>query len=46
MKTYQMTIEKARFRDIEEILAVQKFAFQNEAETFKDYTIDPLAQSL
>jgi hypothetical protein len=42
----QMVIEKAQFCDIEEILSLQKLAFQSEVELFNDYSITPLTQSI
>ena len=41
-----MAIEKARFCDLEEILLLQKWAFQSEADLFNDYSITPLTQSI
>ena len=39
-------ITKALYSDLEEILALQKLAYQSEAELYDDYTIPPLTQSL
>lgn len=41
-----MTISKANKSDAEEILSVQKAAFQTEAEIHNMYDIQPLAQTL
>lgn len=41
-----MVIEKAEMNDMEEILALQKLAYQSEAELYDDYSIPPLKQSL
>jgi GNAT superfamily N-acetyltransferase len=41
-----MVIEKAQFCDLEDILSLQKLAFQSEAKLFNDYTITPLTQSI
>lgn len=41
-----MIIEKAEMKDMEEILALQKLAYQSEAELCNDYSIPPLKQSL
>ena len=41
-----MVIEKTQFCDMEEILSLQKLAFQSEAELFNDYSITPLTQSI
>jgi ribosomal protein S18 acetylase RimI-like enzyme len=42
----QPIVEEALFSDLEEILILQKSAFQNEAELFNDYSITPLVQTL
>lgn len=39
-------IEKASINDLEEILALQKLAYQSEAELCRDYHIAPLTQTL
>lgn len=39
-------IEKAVYEDLEEILALQKLAYQSEAEICNDYMIPPLIQTL
>ena len=39
-------IKKALYSDLKEILALQKLAYQSEAELYYDYTIPPLTQSL
>lgn len=39
-------MEKALFEDLEEILALQKLAYQSEAEICKDYSIPPLTQTM
>jgi ribosomal protein S18 acetylase RimI-like enzyme len=41
-----VTIKRADVRDAEEILALQKLAFQSEAELYNDYTLPPLTQTL
>ena len=41
-----MTIEEADVEDAEEILGLQKLAYQSEAAIYDDYTIAPLTQSL
>jgi N-acetylglutamate synthase-like GNAT family acetyltransferase len=41
-----MVIEKAQFCDLEDILSLQKLAFQSEAKLFNDYSITPLTQSI
>jgi ribosomal protein S18 acetylase RimI-like enzyme len=41
-----MTIEEADAKDAEEILGLQKLAYQSEAAIYDDYTIAPLTQSL
>jgi N-acetylglutamate synthase-like GNAT family acetyltransferase len=41
-----MVIEEAQFCDLEDILSLQKLAFQSEAKLFNDYSITPLTQSL
>lgn len=41
-----MVIEKAEIKDLEEILILQKFAYQSEAELCNDYSIPPLTQTL
>jgi ribosomal protein S18 acetylase RimI-like enzyme len=41
-----MLIEKAGHSDLEEILALQKLAYQSEAALLNDWTIQPLTQSL
>lgn len=39
-------IETATIADAGEILALQKLAFQSEAELYGDFTIDPLTQTI
>jgi ribosomal protein S18 acetylase RimI-like enzyme len=41
-----MIIERASVEDAEEILALQKLAYQSEAAIYDDYTIPPLTQTL
>jgi ribosomal protein S18 acetylase RimI-like enzyme len=41
-----MMIEQAAVQDAAEILALQKLAYQSEAELHDDYTIPPLTQTL
>jgi GNAT superfamily N-acetyltransferase len=41
-----MTIETAAPADAEEILALQKLAYQSEARLYNDWTIPPLTQTL
>lgn len=41
-----MTIERATIEDAAEILALQKLAFQSQAELYDDYTLPPLLQTL
>lgn len=41
-----MTIEPADAGDLEEILALQKLAFQSEAQRYNDYALPPLTQTL
>lgn len=41
-----MIIEKAEFEDLERILNLQKTAYLSEAETYNDYSIPPLVQTL
>jgi len=41
-----MIIKQAKIEDAEEILALQKLAYQCQAEIYDDYTIPPLTQSL
>jgi len=41
-----MIIEPANADDLEEILALQKLAFQSEAERYNDDTLPPLTQTL
>jgi ribosomal protein S18 acetylase RimI-like enzyme len=41
-----MFIEQADVKDAEEILRLQKLAYQSEAEIHNDYSIPPLTQSL
>ena len=40
------SIERADVKDAPEILALQKLAYQSEAEIYGDYTIAPLIQTL
>ena len=39
-------IEKAKYEDLEEILVLQKLAYQSEAELCNDFSIPPLIQTL
>ena len=39
-------VEKAFYKNLEEILALQKLAYLSEAEICNDYTIPPLTQTL
>jgi ribosomal protein S18 acetylase RimI-like enzyme len=41
-----MEIKKATVLDAEEILALQKLAYQSEAEIYNDFNIPPLVQTL
>lgn len=41
-----MIIKQAKVEDAEEILNLQKLAYQSEAEIYNDYTIPPLTQSI
>jgi ribosomal protein S18 acetylase RimI-like enzyme len=41
-----MIVKRANIIDAEEILALQKLAYQSEAEIYQDYTIPPLIQTL
>ena len=41
-----MVVEQAAVQDAAEILALQKLAYQSEAELYDDYTIPPLTQTL
>lgn len=41
-----MIIEKASFNDLEEILYLQKLAYQSEAKLYDDYLIEPLKQTI
>lgn len=41
-----MIIESAHAEDLEEILALQRLAFQSEAERYNDDTLPPLTQTL
>ncbi len=41
-----MSIERATIDDAQEILALQKLAYQSEAEIYNDFTITPLHQNL
>ncbi len=40
------TVEEAQEHDLEEILTLQKIAFQEEAELYNDFDIPPLKQTL
>jgi GNAT superfamily N-acetyltransferase len=42
----ELLIEPALIEDLAEILALQKLAYQEEAEIYQDYTILPLTQTL
>jgi hypothetical protein len=39
-------IERASVEDAQEILALQRLAYQSEAEIYDDYSIPPLTQTL
>jgi hypothetical protein len=41
-----LIIEEATVSDAEEILALQKLAYQSEAEIYNDFGIPPLVQTL
>ena len=41
-----MIVEQATIDDAQEILALQKLAYQSEAEIYNDFTIPPLHQTL
>jgi ribosomal protein S18 acetylase RimI-like enzyme len=41
-----MEVEKATISDAEEILSLQKLAYQSEAEIYNDFNIPPLVQTL
>ena len=41
-----MEIVKAEFRDLEEVLTLQRLCFQSEAEFYQDFTIPSLTQDL
>jgi ribosomal protein S18 acetylase RimI-like enzyme len=41
-----ITIERASISDAEEILSLQKLAYGSEAETYNDFSIEPLVQTL
>lgn len=41
-----MVIERATLSDAQEILALQRLAYESEADIYNDYTIEPLVQSL
>jgi len=41
-----MTIRRTKIEDAQEILILQKLAYQSEAEIYNDYTISPLIQTL
>jgi hypothetical protein len=41
-----MIIEKALLENAEEILELQKLAYLSEAETYNDYSIPPLTQTI
>jgi len=45
MSNNNLRIEKAEFDDLKEILALQKLAFQTEAEAHGNYDIEPLKQT-
>jgi len=40
-----MIVERASIKDAEEILALQKLAYQSEAEIYADYSLRPLTQT-
>ncbi len=46
MTHWQVNIAPAGPEDLPEILALQKLAFQSEAERYDDYTLPPLTQTL
>jgi N-acetylglutamate synthase-like GNAT family acetyltransferase len=46
MKQISPVIERASVEDAEEILSLQKLAYQSEAAIYDDYTISPLTQTL
>ena len=46
MATTLATITRATLADASEILALQKLAYQSEAERYNDYAIPPLVQTL
>jgi ribosomal protein S18 acetylase RimI-like enzyme len=41
-----MSVEHAKIEDAEEILKLQRLAYQSEAEIYGDYSIPPLTQSI
>jgi ribosomal protein S18 acetylase RimI-like enzyme len=41
-----LTIQRAQLNDAEEILALQKLAYESEATLYNDWSIPPLTQSL
>ena len=46
IRKWSMFIEQAKIEDAEEILNLQKLAYQSEAEIYDDYTLPPLTQSI
>ena len=46
MRRAEVTIQRADNRDAQEILDLQKLAYQSEAAIYDDYTIPPLTQTL
>jgi N-acetylglutamate synthase-like GNAT family acetyltransferase len=46
LKGENCVVEKAKYEDLEEILALQKLAYQSEAELCNDFNIPPLTQTL
>lgn len=41
-----INIEKAKIKDLEEILALQYLAYQSEAKLVNDYSIQPLIETI
>jgi ribosomal protein S18 acetylase RimI-like enzyme len=46
VQTYHVNIEAAHSEDAEEILRLQRLAYQSEAALYNDYSIPPLTQTL
>lgn len=42
----QVTVHKAEYSDLKDILDLQKTAFRSEAELYDNYTIEPLMQTI